>query len=179
MLTFEVDLFAMCYGIKLFAHYNSRNSSAAKGGKIVITASVIALYPSAAIPQYAAAKSGCIGLVRALASLSIKHNITINAICPAVVKTGLAPKGFEKYYTGTFTPMSTIMRAYDELMSTMDGGNGQVVEAFGEQLVYREGYEVSAGNDLGSEEGWMQLYRERNIRMGIADFEAQQTNGKS
>lgn len=140
--TFEVDLLGVYYGIKLFVHYASLNQPpAAPGGKIVITASSAGLYAMPGIPQYTAAKHGLVGLTRALAPKAAEHNITINAICPAMVRTGLAPPELLDAYPEKYiTPMSTIMRAYDELMDEERRANGQVVEASQGELYYREQY---------------------------------------
>src|SRR4051812_28654689 len=50
MSTFEIDLFAVYYGIKIFAHYAARNP--VPGGKIVVTASAAGFYPNPGLPQY-------------------------------------------------------------------------------------------------------------------------------
>ena len=75
------------YGCKLAAHYMSLDSSAASkskpGGKVVITASAAGIYPAPFVPQYGMAKTGLVGLVRALAPNSRAVNITVNAVCPA------------------------------------------------------------------------------------------------
>ena len=53
------------------------------GGKIVITASAAGIYSAQFVPQYSMAKTGLVGLVRALAPNSRAVNITVNAVCPA------------------------------------------------------------------------------------------------
>ncbi|KAJ7885064.1 hypothetical protein B0H14DRAFT_3105820 [Mycena olivaceomarginata] len=112
--TFSVNLLGVYSGIKLFAHYASLPSPAkpSLGGAIVVTASAAGLYALPAIPQYTATKHALVGLVRALAPQATAHNFTINAVCPDMVPTGLAPPGLmEAYPTAAKTPMATMLRA--------------------------------------------------------------------
>jgi hypothetical protein len=80
--------------------------------------------------------------VRALAPQATTHNFTINAVCPDMVPTGLAPPGLmEAYPAVAKTPMATMLRAYDELLG-LGGGRGwpqneQVVEVVVEDLFYQ------------------------------------------
>jgi 15-hydroxyprostaglandin dehydrogenase (NAD) len=165
MSTFEVDLFGVYYGIKLFAHYAPRNPS--PGGKVVVTSSVAGFYPNPAIPQYTAAKHGVMGMVRALAIMSGPHNITINAVAPAFVRTNLEPnenKIIDAKYT---TPMSVIMQAFDELLDEKFSHNGATVEACREGLFYREPIEMVSTSlkqlkETESMKSWVQLYVQRN-----------------
>ena len=52
--TIEVDMIAVFYGLKLFTHYARKNKT--PGGKMVITASMMGIYPFETNPQYCAAK---------------------------------------------------------------------------------------------------------------------------
>ncbi|KAF1349868.1 hypothetical protein BDV97DRAFT_398664 [Delphinella strobiligena] len=114
MLTFGVNLYGPYYGCKLAAHYMALNSP--PGGKIVITASSAGLYALPPIPQYTASKYALVGLTRALAPVADKVGVCVNAICPAIVATGLAPPGLmDAFEERVRTPMSTIMRAFDTL----------------------------------------------------------------
>jgi NAD(P)-dependent dehydrogenase (short-subunit alcohol dehydrogenase family) len=90
--TLEVDLLGPVYATYLALHY-FRTNEPNTGGKVVITSSTAGLYGCPPQPQYGAAKFGCIGLARSMgenAGLQ-GENITINAICPSFVPTGLAP----------------------------------------------------------------------------------------
>ena len=184
MLTFEVNLFGPYYGLKLAAHYMSGNEPRV-GGKVVITASAAALYAIPLIPQYTATKAGLVGLTRALAPVAEKVGITVNAICPAVVATGLAPPGLlDVFEEKHMTPMSTIMKAFNELGDldgveqegwTKGGKNGCVVEASIGNLYYRdevekpdEGQEFMTG---GAADTWTKVYMERNKNFALMDWE--------
>lgn len=184
MLTFEVDLFAPYYGLKLAAHYMSLNE--VRGGKVIITSSAAGLRGAPVIPQYSSCKHGLVGLTRSLAPRAAEHSITVNAICPNIVATGLAPPGLmDGFKPEQITPMGTMMRAFDEL-ATFDGvehrkswveagHNGQVVEVDLERLYYRqpvEDTESSSGgqsNDKASQQ-WANAYLERNRAFAVMDW---------
>ncbi|WP_210494504.1 SDR family oxidoreductase [Patulibacter sp. SYSU D01012] len=57
------------------------------GGSIVVTASTSAVHPRPGLSAYAAAKSGVLGLTRALALELAADRIRVNAINPVAVKT--------------------------------------------------------------------------------------------
>lgn len=155
MLTFDVNLFAPYYGVKLAAHYMSLNTPH-PGGKIVITASSAGLYSLAPIPQYTASKHALVGLTRSLAPVARAAGITVNAIAPAIVATGLAPPGLmDAFGDEVVTPMSTIMRAFEELGDLRGevggegwiatGHTGQIVECSLRNLYFRD--EVDKADD--------------------------------
>lgn len=162
MQTFAVNLIAPYYGVKLAAHYMSLNKPL-PGGKVVITASSAGLYALPIIPQYTATKHGLVGLTRSLAPVAKQVNITINAICPALVATGLAPPGLmDSFSEDMVTPMSTIMRAFDELGDLdavqrdgwrQGGHTGQIVECSLGNLYYREEVEKADHGQKNMAEG--------------------------
>lgn len=109
----QVDLHSNFFATKLLVHYTRKTrrrrrrlsssppilgtaTSTANGDwtpKMVVTASMAAQYPFFLIPQYTAAKHGCLGLVRALSPALLKHEgITLNCVMPGTVDTGLIPQ---------------------------------------------------------------------------------------
>ena len=90
--TIEVDLFGPLYATYLAIHY-FRTNEPNTGGKVVITSSTAGLYGCPPQPQYGTAKFGCIGLARSMGENTALQgeNITVNAICPSFVPSGLAP----------------------------------------------------------------------------------------
>ena len=66
------------------------------GGRLIALASTASLQGGAAIPAYAAAKHGVLGLVRSVAQDVARRGITCNAICPGFVDTDMAHLGARK-----------------------------------------------------------------------------------
>ena len=177
--TFDVNLVGTYYGLKLAAHYLSRpdpsGSKPQPGGKIAITSSSAGIYPLPPVPQYTATKHALVGLVRSVAPAAEKVNIRVNALCPALVATGLAPPGLMDSFTPAMvTPMSTMLRCFDA-MADFDsvgqrdwvekGRSGEVVEGNLEELIWHEPPVVPASSDYLDAKGleeWARAYRERN-----------------
>lgn len=179
MLTFEVNLLGPYYGLKLAAHYMSLNPEpVAQGGKIVITASAASFYSHPLVPQYTATKYGVLGLVRSAAPVAAQVGIRVNCLCPAFVRTGLAPPGLiDSIPESATTPMSTMLRAFDELAEfdklakvgrakwVSEGHSGAAVEGTLDQLHYREEAKPEAASDTNDNtiaEAWAKAYVERN-----------------
>jgi 15-hydroxyprostaglandin dehydrogenase (NAD) len=165
----EVDLFGVFYGLKLFIHFSRKTrrdlaattnpSSPPFNPKLVVTASCVSQYPFLIGPQYAAAKHGCLGLVRSAAPALLKHdNIALNCIMPAFVATNIMPPGvLERWPQEHITPLSTMVRAFDELISETgtvqadgksNGKDGEVksgcaVECVVGELFYRDHIEYA------------------------------------
>lgn len=58
-------------------------------GRIINISSIAAQTGGVIGPHYAASKAGLIGLTHSYASLLAKHGITVNAIAPALIETGM------------------------------------------------------------------------------------------
>jgi 15-hydroxyprostaglandin dehydrogenase (NAD) len=189
MLCFNVNLAGQYYGIKLAAHYMTLPSTGAgktkPGGKIVVTSSAAGIYPSPFAPQYAASKQALVGLVRSLAPLSTEHNITINAVCPALVRTGLAPPGLlEQFKEEQFTPMETMLQCFSALADFESvgkegwveaGKNGETVEGNLTELIWHQAPAPPPEKSYQDEEGqkaWASIYHERNRKFAEEDWSA-------
>jgi 3-oxoacyl-[acyl-carrier protein] reductase len=66
-------------------------------GRIINVASISGIRGYAGVSAYASSKAGLIGFTRALASEVARRGITVNAIAPGVIDTGLAPSVTRKY----------------------------------------------------------------------------------
>ncbi|MEM7000957.1 MAG: SDR family oxidoreductase [Pseudomonadota bacterium] len=62
------------------------------GGAIVVTASLAGVTPYDVDPLYSMSKHAVVGLVRSLAGVCAARQLTINAICPGGVDTGIIPE---------------------------------------------------------------------------------------
>ncbi|KAL0256654.1 hypothetical protein SLS55_009050 [Diplodia seriata] len=177
--TFAVNLLGVYAGVKLFAHYASipitmpgdvPPSRPRPTPSIIVTASAAGLYPLPAVPQYTASKHALVGLVRALAPDAAACGFAVNAVCPDMVPSNLAPPGLmEAYPDAAKTPMATMMRAYDELLGFVGDGtvkNGKVVEVSVGDVIYREPPAPDAKAVVGEDVArlWDRVYRERNVR---------------
>ncbi|KAJ9645626.1 hypothetical protein H2204_001207 [Knufia peltigerae] len=127
--------------------------------KFVITSSCSALYPFPIVVQYAATKASLVSLVRSVGrNLLASDNVAVNCIMPAYVDTGLTPNEVTELWPREWvTPLSTMNRAYDELISEdgtvqqdgkSDGRNnkikaGKCVECVVDRLYYRRGVEFA------------------------------------
>ena len=77
------------------------------GGKIINLASIAGRMGGAAGAHYAASKAGAIGLTRRWATEFAKYNISVNAIAPGPVDTGLIPEDLKKQLA-EITPLGRI-----------------------------------------------------------------------
>lgn len=110
-------------------------------------------------------------------------NVTINAVCPAIVATALPPAGaLEKLTEAQLTPMSTIMRCFSELASLHEvgkatwvetGKNGEIVEGNPSGLVYHAAPKrpsSSSNLDESALRAWQEAYQQRNKEFAERDW---------
>jgi len=133
--TLDVNLYGTLYSIKLAIHYMRKNTSSAHKGSIICTASNAGLYAFPMGPMYATSKAGVIQAVRSTAPLLEADGININAIAPAVIKTGLADSHL--FQNMILTPVSTAVAAI-EAFSTQPSLTGKVAEISGDNFTIRE-----------------------------------------
>lgn len=87
-------------------------------GKIGLVASICGFYCIPSVPIYTAAKHAVIGLTRSYGALLKDEGITVNAVAPNVVRTGISSDAFYDKLEGEglLTPMEGLMSAFDEVL---------------------------------------------------------------
>ena len=65
----------------------------AKAGRIINIASTAGVSAAPRMAAYSAAKHGVVGLTRTLALETVKHGITVNAVCPGYTDTDMTEQG--------------------------------------------------------------------------------------
>lgn len=87
----------------------------ARGGAIVLTASVAGLNSGAGPAAYSASKAGVINLARTAAQQLTTSGVRVNAICPGLTETGMTKPTFdyakEKGVTGKLGQLNPLKRA--------------------------------------------------------------------
>ena len=84
-------------GMFLCSRAAARKMIEQKSGKIINITSVASYQPIANSGDYCASKGGALMLTKVLALELVKHNIQVNAICPGMFDTNLAPQLKEAY----------------------------------------------------------------------------------
>ena len=126
----DIDLKGTIYGTTLATHF-MRHNAHGKGGKIIVTGSMIGIYPCQTFPEYCAAKAATHQWVKTMGPiLQRKENITINCVMPGGIETPAMP-GFSKaFLPEQMTLRSTLFAGYDTFLD--DGENsrtGETLEA--------------------------------------------------
>lgn len=93
----DIDFKAVVYGTELAVHYMRHNPAGITGGKIIVTGSIVGIYPCPTFPEYSAAKAAALQWVRVMAPMLLKESITINCVLPNAFETGVMPDFKEAY----------------------------------------------------------------------------------
>jgi NAD(P)-dependent dehydrogenase (short-subunit alcohol dehydrogenase family) len=93
---------------------------AARGGDVVVTASIAGLQPLGFDPFYALSKHALVGLVRSLHGLQ-SRNIRVNAICPGGVDTAIVPDELRAAHI-VMSPPSYIADVVVQVLESCTGG---------------------------------------------------------
>lgn len=66
------------------------------------------------LPIYTAAKHGVVGFVRSYGKHLLREQITLNAICPDMVRTGISKEDFYSIMEakGLLVPMKLVVQAF-------------------------------------------------------------------
>lgn len=107
----DVDFKAVVYGTELAVHYMRHNpfveGAGRRGGKIIITGSIVAIYPLPTLPEYCAVKAAALQWARVMAPMLGRENITINTVLPNAYNTGILPNFEEAYLDEQYVCLSS------------------------------------------------------------------------
>jgi NAD(P)-dependent dehydrogenase (short-subunit alcohol dehydrogenase family) len=114
-----------------------RHNPNGKGGKIIVTGSMIGIYANQMFPEYCSAKAAAHQWVKTMGPiLRQKENITVNCVMPGGVETPIA-EGFSRaFFPEQLTSKSQLLSAYDLFLDdTENTRSGQTIEATHDKLV--------------------------------------------
>lgn len=87
----DIDYKGVIYGTLLATHF-MRHNAPKPGGKIVVNASIAAMFPHRSYPEYCGAKAAVVHFVRGVAPLlKSKEDIYMNVVMPGAVETPIVP----------------------------------------------------------------------------------------
>ncbi|KAK5307583.1 hypothetical protein LTR99_000555 [Exophiala xenobiotica] len=127
----DVDLTGVIYTVSLAVQQFRRQEPGKNGfrGKIGCVASICGLYAIPTVPIYTAAKHGVVGLTRSYGHYLPEEKITMNAVCPNVIRTGISTSAFYDSLEGTglLAPIEGVVDTFQKLLGT-DATSGECFE---------------------------------------------------
>ncbi|KAK5237928.1 hypothetical protein LTR47_001021 [Exophiala xenobiotica] len=127
----DVDLTGVIYTVSLAVQQFRRQEPGKNGfrGKIGCVASICGLYAIPTVPIYTAAKHGVVGLTRSYGHYLPEEKITMNAVCPNVIRTGISTSAFYDSLEGTglLAPIEGVVDTFEKLLGT-DATSGECFE---------------------------------------------------
>ncbi len=132
----DIDLKGTIYGTTLATHF-MRHNPGGKGGKIIVTGSMIGIYPCQTFPEYCAAKAATHQWVKTIGPiLKLKENISVNCVMPGGIETPAMP-GFSKAFRPEqMTLRSTLISGYDVFLNDAENTKtGQLIETAHDTLI--------------------------------------------
>lgn len=126
-----------------------------RAGRIVNIASVAGLVGSGAGPAYVAAKHGVVGITRQLAVTYAESGITVNAICPGPIATGLRANS-TRILGADAPPMGGVGADESAVRAVTPAGRRGTLEEIAAAAVYLASEEAAyvTGHTLVVDGGW-------------------------
>lgn len=113
-----------------------RHNRGGKGGKIIVTGSMIGVYPCPTFPEYCAAKAGLHQWVKTIGALLLqKENIAINCVMPGGIETPAFPGFSTAFLPEHLTLRSNLLSAYERYVEDATGKTGETIEAAHDELI--------------------------------------------
>ncbi|KIW83059.1 hypothetical protein Z517_02302 [Fonsecaea pedrosoi CBS 271.37] len=137
----EVDGIGVIYTVSLAVQHFRRQQPNQYGfrGKIMPVASVCGFYIHQTIPIYTAAKHAVVGFVRSYGKILAEEHITLNAVCPNKIRTGISTAAvYDKAEKlGVLVPMERLLEAFESLLgeNPMSGECLEVAPQIGVRVV--------------------------------------------
>ncbi|OAL23875.1 hypothetical protein AYO22_06051 [Fonsecaea multimorphosa] len=137
----EVDCIAVIYSVSLAVQHFRRQQPNKYGfkGKIMPVASVCGFYIHQTVPIYTAAKHAVVGLVRSYGKILAEEKITLNAVCPNKIRTGISTAAMydKAEKLGVLVPMEKLLEAFESLLgeNPMSGECLEVAPKLGVRVV--------------------------------------------
>ena len=121
--------------------------STLKGGKIIVTGSVIGLYSFPVFPEGASAKAASLHWVWSMAPMLRHENITINTVLPNGYVTGAMSDSRAAYLDEHLTTKECLLNAYNLFLNDRDNERtGQAVEAAHDQHYFHDEPDYKSGS---------------------------------
>lgn len=122
----DVDLTGLLWTVALAVQQFRRQEPDAEGwrGKIGVTASVCGFYNVATLPVYTAAKHGVVGFTRSYGRLLPEEGISLNAVCPNIVRTSISTSQFYDAVEreGLLVSMEGVIAAFEKCLEGAESG---------------------------------------------------------
>jgi NAD(P)-dependent dehydrogenase (short-subunit alcohol dehydrogenase family) len=153
-VTVDVNQIGVYYSLLWFIHYVRRSRRAGADAnhdykpKAVLMSSCTAIYPFPCAPVYAMTKAAVLSLTRSVGPFLYESDgIALNCLMPNYVNTqGYSDETCARFGDNWLTPYSTILRAYDELISE-DGTVAQDGKSTGKDGVVKVAQSVECNVD--------------------------------
>lgn len=136
----------MIHGTALATHF-MRNNPGGKGGKIIVTGSIVGIFPLPTMPEHCAAKAAVLQYVRSMATLlRLKESISINIVLPCGMDTSAMPDFAEAFLPEHLTLPACLLKAFNVFLE--DEANektGIAVETAHDEIFFHEVPEFKSG----------------------------------
>jgi NAD(P)-dependent dehydrogenase (short-subunit alcohol dehydrogenase family) len=128
----DVNVGGVVFGVRALAR------SMARGGRIVVTASLAGLVPLESDPVYALSKHAVMGFVRSVAPQLEARGIRINAVCPGIVDTPMVAPQRESLQAAGFPLLrpEDVAEAVVAALASEGTGEAWIVQPGREPLLY-------------------------------------------
>ncbi|KIW19955.1 hypothetical protein PV08_00530 [Exophiala spinifera] len=116
----DIDLTGVLYTVSLAVQQFRKQQPGKTGfrGKIGCVASICGLYAVPTVPIYTAAKHGVVGLTRSYGHYLPEEKITLNSVCPNVVRTNISTSEFYDALDkdGLLAPIEGVVDVFEKLL---------------------------------------------------------------